>query len=148
MAGITASRHRETPGWLLRFFAWFDGIVNGRGDKMGSLNAHKRELDERLDSIGWGLLFLFFAALTLPSGTAGYASVAAIGSGMLVLSALRIATDIPVKWPSLILGTVMLTGGGGALVGVRMDLFALLFLLAGVVSIASALFRPKRLAAG
>jgi hypothetical protein len=139
MAGITAGGHRETPGRLLRFFDWYSGIVNGRGEKVESMNAHKRDLDRRLDSMGWGLLFLFFAALALPTGPTEYAGVAALGALMLLLNALRILSEIPVRWFSVILGSVMLVGGGGALVGFRMDLWVLFFVLAGFITIVGAL---------
>jgi hypothetical protein len=49
-----------------------------------------------------------------------------------------------VRWFSVILGTVFLVGGTGALVGVHMDVFVLFFLIAGVVTILGALIAPRR----
>ena len=133
------SRNAESPRWLLRFFDWHAAVVNGRGERMESMNARKRDLDRRLDSMGWGLLFLFFAALALPTGPTEYAGVAALGALMLLLNAFRIFSEIPVRWFSVILGSVMLVGGGGALVGFRMDLWVLFFVLAGFITIVGAL---------
>ena len=53
------------------------------------MNDRKWDLERRLDDVGWGLLFLAFAALALPNGTAEYASVAAVGAAMLGLNAVR-----------------------------------------------------------
>ena len=108
----------------------------------GSADSRVQELQERLDAIGWGLLFLFFAALALPSGTTEYAAVAILGGLMLALNAVRIALDVSVRWFAVVLGASMLVGGGAALQGVKLDLVILFFLFAGLIAIASA-FRPS-----
>jgi hypothetical protein len=108
------------------------------------IDPHKKELEERLDSVGWGLLFLLFGALALPNGTAEYASAAIVGAVMLGLNAARIVLDVPVRWFSIILGTVMAVAGSGALAGVHMDVFVLFFVFAGVVTIAGAALKPRR----
>ena len=136
-----------SPGWdlELKVSEWFAGLLPGRGDRMGKLmDPQKHELEDRLDSVGWGLLFLLFGALALPNGTAEYASVAAVGAAMLGLNLLRIVLDVPVRWFSIILGTVMAVAGSGALIGVKMDVFVLFFVIAGIVTIAGAALKPPR----
>ena len=81
------------------------------------------ELQKRFDDIGWGLLFLLFAALALPNGNAEYASAAAVGGLMLLLNLVRIVMDVPVRWFSVVLGASMLVGGSAAEFGVKMDVF-------------------------
>lgn len=107
----------------------------------GSLGARKHDLQGRFDAVGWGLLFLFFAALALPSGNVEYVSVAALGGLMLALNVVRVAVDVPIRWFSVILGASMLVGGGAAVLGVKMDLFVIFFALAGLVTIAGAFSR-------
>jgi hypothetical protein len=144
MDGRSASRGEETPGWLLGFFDWWDGMVNGKGDQMDSMDIRRRELEDRFDAIGWGLLFLLFAALALPNGTAEYASAAAVGGLMIGLNLVRIVADVPVRWFSVILGAAILVAGSSALAGFHMDVFVLFFVLAGAVTILGAIVRPKR----
>ena len=74
--------------------------------------------------------------------------MAVIGGLMLLLNAIRVTVDVPVGWFSVILGSAMLAAGGGALTGVHMDFFALIFVIAGVVTIGGALLRPTRATAG
>ncbi len=96
-------------------------------------------LSDRLDSIGWGLLFLLFAALALPRGTVEFASVAAVGAGMIGLNAFRRWRGLEMSWFSLVLGASVAIAGVGALASLKMDVFVLFFALAGAVTIAAAL---------
>jgi hypothetical protein len=136
-------------GWKIEFTVsdWMDWLFQRGGKGMGKLDAHAKELEDRLDTVGWGLLFLLFGALALPNGTAEYAAAAAIGAAMLGLNGLRIIMAVPVRWFSIILGAVMLVAGGAALAGTKMDVFVLFFALAGVVTIAGAVVQPRRSAA-
>lgn len=141
------SEPEQSPGWDLDFKVseWFEKLLPGKGDRVGKLtDPHKRELEGRLDSVGWGLLFLLFGALALPNGIVEYASAAAVGAVMLALNVLRIVLDVPVRWFSIILGTVMAVAGSGALAGVHMDVFVLFFVLAGAVTIGGAIAKPRR----
>ena len=110
---------------------------------MDDVNAAQRELDDRLDTAGEGLLFLLIAAVVLPGGTATYAAIAGVGVLFLGLNAARFASGIRVRWFSMTLGTWAVIGGLGALAGFKIDAFALFFLLLGVVSLGVAAF-PQR----
>ena len=103
----------------------------------------RRKLDDRLDDIGWGLLFLLVAAAALPSGVAEYVSVAGVGALMLGLNIARNAVGVRIRWFSIILGAVALVAGIGALAGVKLDAFALFFAMLGVVTIIAAIVRSR-----
>jgi hypothetical protein len=108
-------------------------------------DTRKRDLEDRFDNIGWGLLFLLVAALALPNGTAEYVCVAGLGAGMLGLNAVRVVVGVEVRWFSIVLGATGLTAGILALIGIhRVDAFALFFVFLGVLTIAAAIVRPSR----
>ena len=147
MTDNAAEKNDDGRGWHLEFslWDWCVCLFPGMGDEMSELtDPHKRDLQSRFDTVGWGLLFLLFGVLALPSGTVEYASAAAVGAAMLGLNAVRIVADVPVRWFTIILGSVFVVGGSGALVGIHMDVFLLFFVLAGVVTIAGALVQPAR----
>jgi hypothetical protein len=135
-------------GFLLR--DWFDisitVLTNGDHSyqKGVDMDERKRDLEKRFDDIGWGLLFLAFAALALPSGTAEYASVAAVGAGMLGLNGVRVIAGVPTRWFSTVLGATGLVAGIMALGGTKIDAFALFFVFLGVLTIGAAVVRPAR----
>src|SRR3990172_7414230 len=106
-------------------------------------NVPQRSLEDRLDDIAWGLLFLLLAALALPSGTVEYAAVAAVGALMLGLNVARHAAGVRVRWFSMVLGFVALVAGVGAMGGAKIDVFALTFAVLGVVSIVGAIIRSR-----
>lgn len=60
------------------------------------MNTDKGKLEKGLDDVGWGLLFLAFAAVALPRGETEYAAIAAVGAGMLVLNGIRVALGVPI----------------------------------------------------
>jgi hypothetical protein len=137
-------RRRETPEWLLRIYGWYSAMRR-EGELMSTpaSGKYKKRLEAKLDTIGWGLLFLLIAALALPSGPVEYASVAAVGAFMIILNLARVGLGVPVRWFSAVLGASTAMAGGGALVGVRMDALVLFFALAGALTIAGALGRRE-----
>ena len=140
----------EPMGWdlELKLSDWFLDLVRGEGGHMSKVvDSGKHELEGRFDAIGWGLLFLLFGALSLPRGTAEFASAAAVGAAMLGLNGVRLAAGVPLRWFSIILGAAILVAGTGALVSIHMDAFVLFFVIAGVVTIAGAILTPRRVTA-
>jgi hypothetical protein len=107
----------------------------------GTLNTPHRTLDDRFQAAGEGLLFLLIAAVALPSGTSAYAAVVIVGALLLGLNAARMAAGIRVRWFSITVGAWAVIGGVGAMAGLKIDAFALFFLLLGLVSLGSAAFR-------
>jgi hypothetical protein len=112
----------------------------------GDMDSDKRkhQLHKSLDDVGWGLLFLAFAAVALPRGTTEYAAIAGVGAAMLALNAVRIALRVPISWFSTILGATGLFAGSLALAGTHVDAFVVFCVLAGAVTIAAATIRMLR----
>ncbi len=147
MASEVLEPDDRSAGWDIEITLsdWWNAIVNGGGKRMSEVkDSRTRELERRFDNVGWGLLFLLFAALALPNGTAQYATAAAVGAAMLGLNGARVVAAVPVRWFSIVLGGAFLIGGSGALAGVHMDVFLLFFVLAGVVTIAGAILPTRR----
>lgn len=104
-----------------------------------TMSTSQRTLDDRLETAGYGLLSLLIAALFLPSGMTEYVAVAGVGALMLGLNAVRIAAGIPVGWFSITVGAWAVIAGLGAMAGLKIDAFALFFLLLGLVTLGAAL---------
>lgn len=96
---------------------------------------------ERFNTIGWGLVFLLVGALALPSGPGEYAAVAGVGALMLGLNVALIAAGRRLDWFTAVLGATALVAGLGAMAGVKIDVFALFFLLLGLVMVVVPLLR-------
>ncbi len=116
--------------------------TDGAGGAGRAATGNREGLDDRLDTVGWGLVFLLFAVLAMPSGTATYAFAAGVGALMLGLNALRFALGVPVRSLSLVLGAATLAAAIGALAGVGIDAFVVFFVLLGLATIAGAVLRP------
>jgi hypothetical protein len=147
MASEVTEPGGRSSGWNVEFTLsdWLGILGFGKGDGVGTDEDKKRhELEDRLDSIGWGLVFLLIGALALPNGPIEYVSAAAVGAAMLGLNIVRLIESVPVRWFTVILGSVLLVGGTGALAGVHMDVFLLFFVVAGVVTIAGSLIQPRK----
>jgi uncharacterized membrane protein YhhN len=133
---------------MIDFFVrrWFDiSITVLTGDEGDVVDENRRKrLEKNLDDVGWGLLFLAFAAVALPRGNAEYTAIAVVGAGMLVLNAVRIALAIPISWFSTILGATGLLAGSLALAGTHVDAFVVFCVLAGAVTIVAATIRIVR----
>ena len=132
-----------SPGWRLELK--LADMLEGSGpgtQRSEPMDVERMELESRLETVGWGLLFLLFGALAIPRGTAEFASVAAIGAAMLGLNLFRAIRHMPIAWFSAILGASIFAAGSGALAGVHMDAFVVFFVLAGAVTIGGAIVRP------
>ena len=88
------------------------------------------ELERRLDSIGWGLLFLLWGILLLVAAPAG-SWLAAIGAILLGISAAKWALDVRASWFVVILGGVALVTGLGEMAGTEVLGLALLLVVCG-----------------
>jgi hypothetical protein len=108
-----------------------------------AMNGPRADLADRFDTAGWGLLFMLFGALAMPNGTAEYVAVAGVGTLMLALNAVRMASGVAVRWFSIILGSVALVAGAGATVGLRIDAFVLFCFVLGAAMVAGAIVRAR-----
>ena len=96
-------------------------------------------LEDRFDSIGWGLLAILVGVMALPSGTPTYVLAAVTGGAMLGINVARRLIGVPVRWFSVVLGAVVLAAGVAAMAGTKFDLFAAFFVALGLVVIAGAI---------
>ncbi len=96
---------------------------------------------ERLDTVGWGLVFLLVGTVALPGGPAQYAAVAGVGTLLLGLSVALARLERRLDLFSAVLGATALASGLGALAGLRIDAFALFFILLGLVMVVVPLVR-------
>ena len=99
-------------------------------------------LNRRLEEIGWGLFFLMIGGIwlfpqTVPDGAW------LIGAGLILLgiNTVRQLSGIAMSWFTIALGIVALAAGLFDVFGVKLSLFAVLFIVLGVGMIAAPLFR-------
>ena len=103
----------------------------------------RRELNQRLETISWGLFLIMLGGFALlrsvPEGTW------LIGTGviMLGLNAVRLLLGIRVSWFTVILGTVALLSGLSSVYGVSIPVGPLLIILIGLAIILRALDRSR-----
>jgi hypothetical protein len=103
------------------------------------LDAGKRELNRRLETVGWGLFLIMLGGFALvkevPEGTW------LIGAGliMLGLNAVRLLVGIRASWFTLILGAIALLSGLGSVLGIDIPVGPLLVILIGLAIIVRAL---------
>lgn len=96
----------------------------------------KDSVNRRIDEIGWGLFFLVTGALLLvPERLPDGAWFIAVGLILLGTNAVRRIYDIPASVFITILGALALSAGIGDAFGIRLPLFAVLFILLGIAVI-------------
>jgi hypothetical protein len=100
-------------------------------------------LDDRLDTVAWGLVAVMVGVIALPGGAVAYALAAATGAGFLLVNGVRRLAGLPIRWFSLVLGIVLLAAATAAFAGVAVDVFAAFFIVLGVVVIGGALLRRE-----
>ena len=107
----------------------------------GTMHAPRATLEDRFENAANGLLFLLIAALALPSGIPEYAAIVVLGALMLAVNVARMKAGIRMRWFSITVGAWAVIGGVGALAGLKVDAFALFFLVLGLVALGAAAFR-------
>jgi hypothetical protein len=105
------------------------------------LESAKSPVEDRFDTVGWGLLSVVVGVMAMPSNMTTYALAAAAGAAMLGLNVARRMAGVPVRWLSVVLGAVVLVAGVAAMAGMTIDVFAAFFVLLGVVVVAGAILR-------
>ena len=102
-------------------------------------DARKRDLNRRLETVGWGLFLImlggFALAKDVPEGTW------LIGAGLIMLgiNAVRLLVGIRASWFTLILGTIALLSGLGSVYGIDIPVGPLLIILIGLAIVVRAL---------
>jgi hypothetical protein len=113
---------------------------------MTSTTGARVNFGSRLDSIGWGILFLMSGVLLLLPGVPDGSWLAGVGAILLGLNAVRSLSGLPVDWFAVILGIIALACGAGMIAGVAVPGFALFMVLCGLALVAGQVVRLGRAA--
>jgi hypothetical protein len=111
---------------------------------MTSATGTRTDFGSRLDSIGWGLLFLMSGVLLLLPGVPDGTWLAGLGALLLGLNATRAVSGLSVDWFTAIIGIVALACGAGTIAGVVVPGFALVMVLCGFALVAGQVVRLGR----
>ncbi len=109
------------------------------------MSEQKKELDRRLDSIGWGLFLVMIGCLwlvpeeTFPDGT----WLIGAGAIILVLMGVRILYEIKLNGIWLVIGVIALAFGISSVSGIDIPVFPILIILFGASIIVNILFKKK-----
>lgn len=102
----------------------------------------KRELNGRLETMGWGLFLIMLGGFALVKGVPEGTWLIGAGVIMLGLNAIRALLGIRVSWFTLVLGTIALFSGISQVYGVDVPVGPLLIILIGLAIIVHAV-RPR-----
>lgn len=121
-----------------------DGKVDpGRERVMDDRN---RELEARLDTVGWGVLFVAVGAVLLLPGLPAGAWLTATGVVMVGVSLVRMAVGLPVVWTTACVGVAALVGGTAEIAGLESAGGPLALVAIGITLIGAAAYRAERTA--
>jgi hypothetical protein len=102
-------------------------------------------LDERIDRLGWGVLFIAVGAVGLVPGLPENAWLIATGVVMLGACVVRAQLGLPVHGLTMVTGTVALAAGISSAVGLSTATGPIVLAVLGLALIIAALYRPERL---
>ncbi len=107
--------------------------------------AQKKNLEHRLDSIGWALFLIMIGGLWLmPDGIVPEGTwLVGVGVIMLGISAVRYSNGINVSSFTVVLGIIALCSGASGFFGVELPWFPILLILIGASSIFKVLVEQK-----
>ena len=111
---------------------------------MTSTTGTRVNFGSRLDSIGWGILFVMSGALLLIPGVPDGTWLAGFGALLLGVNAARAAFGLRIDWFTAILGIVALACGAGTIAGVAVPGFPVFLVLCGLALVAGQIVRLSR----
>ncbi len=112
---------------------------------ISGMDTVRKDLDRRLDAVGWGLFFLWTGVVllvpALPDGT----WLAGVGALILGEGAARAKLRLPVSVFWMIVGIGSAAAGVGVIAGFALPWFSLVMVLCGVALVAGEIVRwPHR----
>jgi hypothetical protein len=109
-------------------------------------DAQKTALNKRLEDTGWALFLIMVGILWLIPGERIPDDTWLIGAGLIMLgiNGVRYIKGINMSGFTLVLGALALVAGLCGLAGVKLPLFAILFILIGAIIILKPLLEKKR----
>ena len=105
----------------------------------------QRAMSKRLDELAWALFLILIGAIwLLPAGTVPEGAWL-IGAGLILLgiNAVRSFKGIKMSGFAIVLGVLALVAGLGHLAGVKVPVFAILFIIIGASIIRRPLFAKR-----
>ena len=106
---------------------------------------HKKELDKRLDAVGWGLFLIMIGGLWLAPEGAVPEGTWLIGVGVIILGLMGIRHLYGIKvnafW--LVLGLIALAFGVSSVFGLNIPVFPILLIIIGLNIILKPLLKKK-----
>jgi hypothetical protein len=100
-----------------------------------STHLDRPDLGARLDTVGWGLLFLVTGGILLWSEAPHGSWLAAVGAVLVVITLARALLGVGASWFIGVLGAVALVAGLGGMAGIDVPAIALLSILCGAALI-------------
>ena len=99
---------------------------------------------ERVDTIGWGVLFLVIGVVSLLPAMPNGSWLVAAGLVLLGASAVRAWMRLPVYGATLVAGVVALAAGIFTVAGLTTEVGPLVLIVLGLTIVAGALYRSPR----
>ena len=103
-----------------------------------------RQLEARLDTGGWGVLFVVVGAVLLVPGMPAGAWLTAVGVVMVGVSLIRVAVGLPIAWTTVCVGVAALVAGAAEIAGLENAAGPLVLVAVGITLIGGAVYRPER----
>jgi len=100
--------------------------------------------DERVDTLGWGVLFVAVGAVSLIPGLPEGAWLVAAGLVMLGACGVRARLGLPVPGVTLAIGAVALTAGIGTVAGLATATGPLALIVLGLALVAGDIHQARR----
>lgn len=98
----------------------------------------------RIDTLGWGLLFVAIGGVGLVPGLPKDAWLIAAGVVMLGVSLTRALLRLPVRAVTMVVGLVVLAAGIGSLAGLATATGPLVLVVLGLALISTVVYRSQR----
>jgi hypothetical protein len=106
------------------------------------MEGRHRQLEARLDTVGWGLLFIAVGAVLLMPGFPDGTWLVAAGAVMIGAGFVRVAVGLPIVWTTACVGVAAFVAGVAQAGGFERAAGPLVLLALGVTLIGAAAYRP------
>ncbi len=108
------------------------------------MDDRNRQFEARLDTVGWGLLFVVVGAVLLVPDLPSGSWLVAVGAVMVGVSLVRLAVALPIVWTTAIVGIAALVAGICQVAGLDSVAGPLVLVVVGITLIGSATYRTER----
>lgn len=103
-----------------------------------------KELSDRIDLFGWGILLLAVGAVSLLPSLPDWSWLVTAGIVMLAMSAVRAWLHLAVHGVTVVVGIVALVAGVSSAAGFETSVWPIVLVVLGVTFIIGALYRVQR----